>query len=126
MIQNIGVDIVDISRVENLLKRWPDKFVSRFFTEEEVNYCRSSPRSTHHLAARLAAKEAVYKAMGVRGPTGIAWKDVEVVATKKSPPFVRLHNRAERLARRLGIYRIFLSLSHSKSSAVAVAVALAK
>ena len=115
-----GVDIVEISRVERMVKRWGSRFLDRVYTKRERDYCENKYNS---LAARFAAKEAVMKALRT-GRVGIGWKDVEVVIVKNGAPSVEFHGRAETLGEQLAIRQISLSLSHSEQYAVAFVVLL--
>lgn len=110
----VGIDLIEIDRVERALERHP-RLAERIFTEGERAYAASKARPAMHLAARFAAKEAVVKALGL--DEGFALRDVEVVAGE--PPTVRLAGRpAERAA---GV-AVDISLTHSRDNAAAVAV----
>jgi len=113
----IGIDLVDISRIERALERRP-RLAGRLFTENELAYASGRRRPARHLAARFAAKEAVVKALGL-GP-GTAIREIEVVAG--SPPEVRLHNEVARFADDRGL-AVKVSLSHERDMATAVAIA---
>ncbi len=104
--QRVGLDIVEVSRIEQAVSLWGDKFLDRVFTTKELSYCRGRATS---LAARFAAKEAVAKALGT-GIGRIAFKDIEIVSGRKKQPEVVLHGRALARSRRLGVQRFALSL----------------
>jgi len=110
----VGIDLIEIDRVERALRRHP-RLAARVFTKGERAYAAGKGRPARHLAARFAAKEAVVKALGLDG--GFALRDIEVVAGE--PPTVRL---AGRPAERAGGAEVDLSLTHSRDSAAAVAV----
>jgi holo-[acyl-carrier protein] synthase len=112
----IGLDLLEIERLERALARRP-RLAERVFTAEELEYARARGRPAVHLAARFCAKEAVAKALGL---PGWSFRDVEVVATG-GPPEVRLRGAAARRARELGAVPI-VSLTHSHAIAGAVAV----
>ncbi len=120
----VGVDLVEISRVERMLARYGDRFLERVFTSAEVLYAR---RRAPELAARFAAKEAVAKALGVGmrmlAPEGIGWREVEVLGDHRGRPEVYLHGRAAERARELGLTEWAISLSHTREYAVAFVVA---
>lgn len=119
----VGIDVVDIVRVERLLARKGDRALARFLTERERVYVTSHGNPAPHLAARIAAKEAVYKALQtLPEAAGVGWRDLEVLRRVDGRPAIQLHGLAERLAHRHGPLEIQLSLSHSHSSAAAVAV----
>ncbi len=113
-----GVDIIEISRVGDVLDRYGQRFLDRIFTPGEIAYCRGRPPN---LAARFAAKEAVMKSLGT-GVRGVGWKDIEVVRHESGAPASRLHGRAKSRAQRLGLADISVSLSHSREYAVAFVV----
>jgi holo-[acyl-carrier protein] synthase len=114
-----GVDIIEIPRVAAVLERYPERFLRKVFTEGERAYCRGR---APQLASRFAAKEAVMKALGT-GVRGVPWKDVEVTRRPGHAPEVLLHGSAKKRADMMGIFRMALSLSHSKEFAVASVVA---
>ena len=113
-----GVDIIEISRVGEVLNRFGQRFLDRIFTPEEIAYCRGR---LPNLAARFAAKEAVMKSLGT-GVRGVGWKDIEVIRHDSGAPAIRLHGRAKSRAQRLGLEEISVSLSHSREYAVAFVV----
>jgi holo-[acyl-carrier protein] synthase len=114
----IGIDLVDVDRVAGLLARRPEA-EERLFTEDERAYCRGFSAAMERFAARVAAKEAVGKALG----TGIiVWREIEVVGGGR--PRVRLYGRTADAARHLGIARVDLSLTHTAGQAAAVATAV--
>lgn len=121
MVVGIGIDLVDVSRVERAVGRYGTRFLDRVFTpREQVVYQRG--RSCERLAARFAAKEAVMKALGTGRSRGVGWRDIEVVG-ESGPPRVHLRGKALDVARGLGIQTIYISLTHEGDSAAAVAVA---
>ena len=113
-----GVDIIEISRVRQVLERYGQRFLDRVYTPEEIAYCRGR---APNLAARFAAKEATMKALGT-GVRGVGWKDIEVVRHESGAPAIRLHGRGESRAQHLGVQEISVSLSHSRAYAVAFVV----
>ena len=117
MTGGVGIDLLEIDRLEGALSRHP-RLAERVFRPGELDYARARARPGRHLAARFAAKEAVVKALGLSGGFGL--REVEVVAG--GPPAVRLHGRAARAAARAGV-EVRISLSHSRELAVAVALA---
>jgi holo-[acyl-carrier protein] synthase len=113
----IGIDLVDVSRVERALEKRP-RLADRLFTEAELEYAAARRRPGRHLAARFAAKEAVVKALGLA--PGTAVRQIEVVAG--DPPGIRLHDEVAKLAGNRGL-SVRVSLSHEREMATAVAVA---
>ena len=117
-ILGVGIDTIEIARIADVLKRRP-RFVERCFTKAERDYCASRPSPAQHFAARFAAKEAVGKALGI----GMRrWHDVEVHRSGGQPSII-LSGKVAEQAERMGVYTVFVSLSHSRTDAVAVAIA---
>ena len=114
----VGVDIIEIDRVQAVIDRWDQRFLRRIYTQAEIEYCRNR---VPELAVRFAGKEAVMKALGT-GRKGVSWRDVEILPDRRKAPLVFLHGRARRRARRLGIEQLAISLSHSREYAVASVV----
>lgn len=123
MIVGLGVDAVDIDRIERMFSDKGQRMLDRLFTPEELSYLESKPRPAQHLAVRLAAKEAAYKALsGNDLARGIGWRDVEVVSRADGAPQLRLHGRAATRFAELGGTSVHVSLTHSAATAVAVVV----
>ncbi len=118
MIRGVGIDVVEVGRVGRALERHGERFVRRVFRPSEVG----SPVSPRSLAARFAAKEAVFKALGTGLSGGLRWTDVEVVARAGGAPGLRLHGRAWEAALALGVTRTHLSLTHDGGVAAAVVI----
>jgi len=118
LMYNVGVDIVEIERVQRVVDRWGRRFLRRIYTEAELDLCRNR---VPELAARFAGKEAVMKALGT-GTKGVSWCDIEILSNRRRAPLVYLHGRARRRARKLGIKELAISLSHSRDYAVASVV----
>ena len=119
----VGVDLVDLGRVARMLQDKGEHAMGRLFTPEERAYLATRPDPTGHAAARIAAKEAVYKAMqSLPGARGIGWSEIEVTRDPEGRPAIQLHGLALRLAEEAGGVKIQVSLTHSSLSAGAVAV----
>ena len=114
----VGVDIIEIERIQRIVDRWGQRFLRRIYTEAELDLCRNR---VPELAARFAGKEAVMKALGT-GRRGLSWRDIEILPNRHRAPLVFLHGRARRRARKLGIGELAISLSHSRDYAVASVV----
>lgn len=123
MIVAVGIDAVEIERIEQLLARDGSRFVQRVFTAAEAEYCESVARPAQSFAARFAAKEAVLKCLGTGWSAGTGFREVEVVRAAGGSVSVRLHGEAAAQAARLGISAIALSLTHTQATAMALAVA---
>ena len=128
----VGVDIIEIDRIEDAIARWGERFLGRVYTEAELEVCRGR---TPALAVRFAAKEAVMKALGTAdlavtlnghalgtGTNGVGWQDIEVLPNPDGKPLVFLHRGARKKSQELGMTHLDLSLSHSHHYAVASAV----
>jgi holo-[acyl-carrier protein] synthase len=119
----VGIDLVDLSRISRLLVSKGDQAFARFFTDAERAYLATRPDPTGHAGARIAAKEAVYKALqSLPGARGVGWREIEVTRDSDGRPAILLHGLAARLAAGAGGIRIEISLTHSESTAGAVAV----
>ncbi len=119
MICGLGLDIVEIARVAEMLARWPQRFVERVFTPEEIAVCESRSSRAAAFAARFAAKEAFAKALGTGVDKDFSWKDFAVHNQCSGRPLPRL---SARLAARLQGVNVHLSLSHSEHYATAIVV----
>lgn len=115
----VGVDLIEIARIEAALQRFGERFLQRIYTPAERACCRGR---TAELAARFAAKEAVMKALGT-GRRGIGWREIEILSDPRGRPLVTLHRRARARADDLGLHSFAVSLSHSRGMAVASVVA---
>ncbi len=122
MVLGTGIDIVLVSRIHALRERWGETRLRRIFTPGELSYCLGLRDVASSLAARFAAKEAVFKALGTGVGRAGRWVDVEVVRDERGCPTVRLHGRAARAAERAGVRGIHLSLSHTGPMAIASVV----
>ena len=122
-VAGLGVDIVEIERMEQTLARTPN-FALRVFTEDERAYCDRMHKPAVHYATHFAAKEAVLKALGTGFSAGIAPTDVEVTHNDKGRPIPVLHGRAKEVADEQGVLEMHLSLSRTHGTAVANAIAI--
>lgn len=119
----VGIDLVDIARVERMLTRHGDRVVDRFLTGHERAYVLARHRPAMHIAARIAAKEAAYKALqALPGARAVSWQHLEVERETEGRPVLKLLGLAQDLVGRHGPLHIELSLSHSEATAGAVAV----
>ena len=124
MIYGVGIDIVLVSRIKSMVEKFGDKFLTRIFTDNEINYSDSRQKSRfQHYAARWAAKEAVFKALKGDWKSGIVWKEIEVVNEPRGNPVIALHGAAQKVCKSLGITELEVSISHTAESASAVVVA---
>lgn len=114
----VGVDIIEIARIEKAVREWGPRFLGRVYTDAELERYGGKTAS---LAVRFAAKEAVVKVLGT-SQGGIGWHDIEVLAESEGRPVVTLHRRAKERADVLGLDSVSISLSHSREYAIAFAV----
>lgn len=124
-VAGLGVDIVEIARMQRALKR-SRHFAERVFTEQERAYCDAKGRPEQSYAAHFAAKEAVVKALGCGFSSGIKVTDMEIGHNAKGRPFVILHGAAARIAAAQGVISLPISLSHTHDTAIANAVAVTR
>jgi holo-[acyl-carrier protein] synthase len=121
----VGLDLVDIARIGRMLERKGERALRRLLTPTERDYCLRQPHPARHVAARVAAKEATYKALqGSAAARAIGWREIEVVRDWDGRPAVRLHGGAARRATELGVRETLLSLSHTEEHAAAVTLLL--
>jgi len=119
----VGIDLVDVSRIERMLERKGERVVAKLLTAREREYVATQHFPARAIAARIAAKEAAYKAFQcLPEARGVGWQDLEVLRHVDGRPALRLHGEAARLAERHGPLEIQLSLSHSETTAGAIAL----
>ena len=119
MIVGTGIDIVEVPRIGAAVERFGERFLNRVFTASEVRYCQSKQNVIERFAARFAAKEAGFKAIGTGWRQGVTWKDVEVGREPGGRPTICFSGRAAEFAAKLGMRRASLSLSHTPAQAIA-------
>jgi len=112
MVIGIGIDIIEVSRIQKAIEKNP-RFCDRVFTEREIQYSRGKKSEFQHLAARFAAKEAFFKALGKR----LGWTDVETINLPSGQPQLVFQARED-----LGFSKSYLSLSHLADHALAVVI----
>ncbi len=114
----IGIDIIEIARIQSAIDHWGERFLHRIYTEPELRLCRKKPS---RLAGRFAGKEAVMKALGT-GIKGVSWREIEILAEPSGKPLVNLYGKAQDKADELGLDKLAISLSDSKEYAIAFVV----
>lgn len=119
----VGIDLVELARVRRILARRREQALDRFLSGEERAYVESRTDPVPHIAARIAAKEAVYKALqALPGCRGVGWREIEVWRDEAGKPSVVLNGLAADQVTAHGPLRIHLSLTHTHVSAAAVAM----
>jgi len=123
MILGVGIDLVDVARARRLLAAKGERALARLCTAGEAAYVRAHPAAAPSFAARLAAKEAAYKALaGTEEARGIGWRDIEVERAEDGKPSLLLHGLARARAEALGVKHVHVSLTHTDTSAGAVVI----
>ena len=118
-IHGIGIDIVEVARIQDASRRWGSRFERRIYTHQELAYCGDRPSRYWRLAARFAAKEATLKALGTGLTAGMRWQDVEVRSDAAGKPEIVLHGEVRRCADEHNISSVFVSMSHTNVHAIA-------
>ena len=121
-VMGIGVDIVEVNRIETAIKRFGDRFLKKIYTDIETKYCNTGRLACQHFAGKFAAKEAVYKTLNI--DCVIKWTEIEIRNSEQGQPHVVLHGKVKKIAKEKNISSILVSISHIKTRAVASAVAL--
>jgi holo-[acyl-carrier protein] synthase len=122
MIIGVGIDIIQNDRIRTSLERFGARFMNRIYTEIEIAYCSSCADPTIHFAARFAAKEAAFKALGTGWAAGVKWKDVEVQRLASGKPELHLYGEALERATAMGATRFHVSLTHDQLVSAAVVI----
>ena len=122
MIAGIGVDTVDVARIQALLDRHGERFLRRVYTEAETAYAMGAANKAERLAGRFAVKEAVMKALGTGKSQGILWRDVETIRGRLGKPEVHLHGQAVKWLKIRGWNAVHVSITHDGGRAVAFVI----
>jgi len=119
LIQGIGIDIIEIEKLREAIKRGKERFIRRVFTDLEMDYCNRKRSRYQHFAVRFAAKEAFMKALGTGWQNGIRWRDIETLNDRLEKPGLNLFGKAKELASEMKVKKIHVSLSHFEKYAIA-------
>jgi holo-[acyl-carrier protein] synthase len=122
MILGVGIDIIEVARIQNSFTRFGDRFLARILLPNEIAYCLSHKAPGPFLAARFAAKEAISKAFGTGIGAQLGWQDMEVGRKTTGEPFVILHQKGDELFKARAASGLHISLTHTQSYAAAVAI----
>jgi len=122
VIAGVGIDLVEVRRIDRLLQKWGDRFTGRFFALGESAYCGAKARPAIHYAARFAAKESFLKSLGIGLGMGVHLREIEVSRDRRGKPALVLHGKAVSMLRERGITAVHLSLTHTADHAAAVVV----
>lgn len=123
-ILGIGIDIVEIERIENILKN-KKRFLNKIFTDEEIKYFKSKKFRSETIAGNFSAKEAISKAFGT-GIKNFNFDDIEVLRDKNGKPIVKTYNNLRQMCIDYNVLEIQVSISHSENYAVANAMVIVK
>lgn len=119
MIEDLGIDLIEIGRIKKARERWGKRFLQRVYTPRELEYCLRKRYSENSLAGRFAAKEAVMKALGTGLSIGVSWKEIEILNNRRGKPEVLVYGKTKEI---LGKRKVLISISHTKENAIAQAV----
>jgi len=116
----LGIDIIEVARINRAICRWKENFLQRIYTKAEIAAYQNRISA---LAARFAAKEATMKTLGT-GSRGLKWKEIEVLGDANGSPQIRLYGKAYARAKERGIDNLHVSLSHTRDYAVASVIGI--
>lgn len=119
MIRGIGIDIIEVARIEANIHKYGQKFLDKVFTEEEQKYCQSFRQSSKNFAGRFAAKEAVVKALGTGLTGGLSWTDLAILNNEQGKPYLALTDTFKKHFKNPLIH---ISISHCQEYATATAI----
>jgi holo-[acyl-carrier protein] synthase len=119
VIVGIGIDVAEVKRIRAVIESQGERFLRRVFTPDEVAYCEQFKNKYERYAGRFAAKEAGMKALGTGWSRGVRWVDVEVVRHHGGRPILELKGQARKIADRLGVKHVALSITHTVEQAIA-------
>lgn len=122
MISGVGIDLVEIKRIERIIERWGDRFVERIFSPGEIGYCLHKSGPARHFAARFAVKEAFFKSFYNWPGVSFSFRDIEVMSDDAGRPLLRLHGELEKYASSRN-FKFHISITHTEGFAAAVVVA---
>jgi holo-[acyl-carrier protein] synthase len=120
MVIGVGIDIIEISRIQESIDKFGDNFLNKIFTKKEIEYCSSKPNKYQHYAARFAAKEAVAKALSTGWNKEFNWKNVEIFNELNGMPIVKLHGKLKSFLS--DNKELKISMSHSRDYVVCNAI----
>ncbi len=117
MTKGVGIDIIEVSRIKELMVKYGDKFFERILTQNEITYCKSFKFPEIHFAGRFASKEAYSKAIGVGISRDFGWKDIEILNDERGKPYIN-HLKENRFSN----HHFEISITHTKDYGSAVVV----
>ena len=120
MVIGVGIDVIQNQRIRESLEKFGARFLNRIYTEFETAYCNKCADPGIHFAARFAAKEAAFKALGTGWAAGVKWKDIEIQRLASGQPELHLYGEALARATSMGATRFHVSLTHDQLVSCAV------
>lgn len=118
MIIGMGVDLVDVSRIESIIFRWQERFLKRIFTDTEIRYCNNKKNPAQRFATRFAAKEAFIKALYPKQQEGVRFQDIEI-DQEAGRPVINLYGNVKQAADESGVKKVHVMLSHDGDYGIA-------
>jgi holo-[acyl-carrier protein] synthase len=122
VIVGIGIDLAEVDRIREAIKKHGQRFIERIYTEKEIAYVERKANKYERYAARFAAKEAGMKAVGTGWKRGVRWRDFEVTNLPSGRPTLQLHGEAAKFADNLGVRNIALSITHTAAQGMAIVI----
>jgi holo-[acyl-carrier protein] synthase len=124
MVVSTGIDLIEVKRIKAAIERYGNRLLSRVFTAREIEYCNQKRFPYQSYAARFAAKEAVFKALGQGWRLGMKWREIEVLNNSQGQPYIFLQGRVRDQAESRGIKCFLISLAHTQDYALCQLLAL--
>jgi holo-[acyl-carrier protein] synthase len=122
MIHGIGTDLVEVSRIERILKKWGDRFLQRVYANDEIEYCNNKAFPAIHFAARFAAKESFLKSLGIGLGMGVKLREIEVSNNELGSPVLKVNKKIGNILDNLGVNAVHVSMTHTREHAHAIVV----
>jgi holo-[acyl-carrier protein] synthase len=119
LIVGLGVDIAEVERIQGAIERQGERFLRRIYTPAEIAYCERFRNKFERYAGRFAVKEAAMKALGTGWSQGVRWVDIEVTREKGGKPVLALAGEAGKIAERMGVKNIAITITHTEKQALA-------
>src|SRR5437899_13089523 len=119
MIVGMGIDVAEVPRIQEVIESQRERFLRRVYTLDEVAYCEQFRDKYERYAGRFAVKEAAMKALGTGWSRGVRWVDIEILRRQGSRPMLELKGEARKIADRLGVKNIAISITHTAKQAMA-------
>jgi holo-[acyl-carrier protein] synthase len=120
MVIGIGIDIIEIDRIRESVEKFGDHFLNKIYTQKELDYCLKKKYKYQHLAARFAAKEAVYKALATGWDADVSWQNIEISNEPNGMPVVTLQGKLKKFLSKGKELKI--SMSHSRDYVACMAI----